>query len=135
LSRDSGLTRSQVLHLANLPPEAQRKYIRDLKEKGKPPRQPRKSNGANMTVPTETNALVQVLVEKLGAEASPDLIQRLHEAIAKAAAEPMSGGNRVHEGETNGSEAVSANGRRGSRGKRGSRKSGKETVGAEIGFK
>jgi hypothetical protein len=85
LSRDSGLTRGGVRRLARLAPEGQRKFLEELRAKGKPPRKARQKKASRLSVPTEPKALVRTLLAKLGVEELAEVSRRLMEAVRQEA--------------------------------------------------
>jgi hypothetical protein len=64
LSRDTGLTRSAVLGLAECEPGEQRKFIEELRQRGKRPRRPR-GKGETITLPRPPQALALALLKRL----------------------------------------------------------------------
>jgi hypothetical protein len=125
LSRDSGLTRGGVRRLARLAPEAQRKFLEELRAKGKPPRKARQKKGSKMSVPTEAQALVRTLLRKLGIDAIAEVSRGLAEAVEEQRAGRMAEGKgRQNAGNRS---AGDRNGRRAGRG--GRKKTGKGGLG------
>jgi hypothetical protein len=84
LSRDTRLTRGEVLRLAKNKPEQQKYYIRVLKATGKRPRKSRKRKPRQtITIPTQPKALVQSLLKQLGVKELAEVSRTLAEAIAR----------------------------------------------------
>jgi hypothetical protein len=77
LSRDSGLTRAQVLALARRAPAEQKEALQALAKEGKLPRRPQARPRASMTLPREPQALVAKLVERLGLAGAAEVFRLL----------------------------------------------------------
>jgi hypothetical protein len=94
LSRETGLARGGVRRLAALEPEAERKFVEELKATGKAPRQVRKVGRGTLAVPREPKALVRALLEKLAARELAAVSRALGEALAERGEERGGGENR-----------------------------------------
>jgi hypothetical protein len=87
LSRDSGLSRLQVLWLADLGPGEQREYLRALKVDGRPPRGGRPAEPASIVLPRDPKSLAEKLLGRLGREDAAEVARLLAECLRREAPE------------------------------------------------
>jgi len=83
LSRESGLTRGNVLRVSKLPAKDQKKYMEELITTGKRPRRQHTRGGkATIVLPREPKALAEKLLKQLGVKGVSEVSKLLSELIA-----------------------------------------------------
>ncbi len=83
LSRDTGLSKGQLLRVAAKDPAEQRQYLAELGRSGKRPRRrPGADGGLTITLPRARNPLVDTLIQRLGREEAERVWTRLGERLA-----------------------------------------------------
>lgn len=81
LSNASGLARGNVLRVSKLSPSEMKKYMKELMETGKRPRQKTSRAPKTIVLPREPKALAQKLVEMLGSKQAAAVSLALAEAM------------------------------------------------------
>ncbi len=91
LSRDTGLTRGQIVRLSRMKPGEQKKYIEELIRTGRRPRKKHtRRTRTTLMLPTEPKALVEKLLEQLDQKQAAAVSRLLHDALEKRSAEKES---------------------------------------------